>query len=1061
MRSFFLVNVALVIALIISPLICSAQIKRATDAPMPLSPTESQKQIRVPAGFRIELVASEPLIQEPSCIAFDEYGRLFVTELHGYNVEGELDVTELNKTGELDREVRRLRWEFIGGEIADRAKELQYGKLKVLSDTDGDGRMDSAQLWADDLPPAYGVIPAYGGVVVVAAPEILFFADRDGDGRPEIRKTLYTGFKKREMERGINNPRRGVDNWIYIGAGGHGGTIQRPQAITDAAQTKTLPAVDLSNSDFRINLATQEIEPVTGRVGTFGLAINDVGDRFPCSGGQPAVYALPLDYTALTRNPWVPTPSMNHSAADYGNGFRISQPHPWRVRRRKDPAWIKFYGDRETNSNYFTGGCGGEIYNAALFPRDFQGDFFYCEPSLNIVHRSELTRDGAGYQARRAANETESEFLASTDQWFRPMNLRTGPDGAIYIVDMYREIIEDYSAIPRFLQQQYGLDRGRDRGRIWRLLPLDAPPAISHALLSLDGPDPQHLPRSQLVALLEHPNRWQRNTAQRLVLERDGVFDFDVVATLKQLIRSSPSPLAKIHASHLLASLDSLSDLDLLVLLSAKDHRVRRHAAKLSGNRRLSSDALARLHGLVFDPDPAVRLQVAQALAGKPGADDALMKLANQHGDDRWMNAAILASVKQGGPMLSDLLNAKEMNAGERSLVVPLAASLVGGNDTIRLTEVINRLPTVDPELQLDCLRGIATTLNRWGDDLLDDGQSERRDALVSLIQTDHAEVRQLAINVAVRLLPKDALRETFTQALKTTLHVGNEEDRIAAIKLLGNAPFDLLRQCEALLDSRQSLQLQQAAIDAIGVSASPEVGVVLLDRWQEYTPEIKKHALQTILARENRYPALAEAIIDGRIRVTELNASQQNLLQRLPADQARHVHAVLSAEEKTVDTDVAGRIKHYSDVLGKGNRSFEQGRRVFEKTCLNCHKLRDEGYAVGPSLGSVLNKPNEAILVDILDPSSKIDSEYISYTVITDQGKSFTGVLGSESPTSVILKLDKGKTATILRKEIDVMRASQVSLMPSNLHEQITADQMADLLDYVRKAFGDVKQAP
>ena len=1061
MRSFFLVNVALVIGLIISPVLCSAQIKRATDAPKPLSPSESQKQIRVPAGFRVELVASEPLIQEPSCIAFDEYGRLFVTELHGYNVEGELDVRELNKTGELDREVRRLRWEFMGGEIADRAKELQYGKLKVLTDTNGDGRMDTAQLWADDLPPAYGVIPAYGGVVVVAAPEILFFADRDGDGQPEVRKTLYTGFKKREMERGINNPRRGVDNWIYIGAGGHGGVIQRPQTITDAEQTKNRPAVELSHSDFRINLATQEIEPVTGRVGTFGLAINDVGDRFPCSGGQPAVYALPLDYTALTRNPWVPTPSMNHSAADYGNGFRISQPHPWRVRRRQDPAWIKFYGDRETNSNYFTGGCGGEIYNAALFPKDFQGNFFYCEPSLNIVHRSELTRDGAGYQARRAANETKSEFLASTDQWFRPMNLRTGPDGAIYIVDMYREIIEDYSAIPRFLQQQYGLDRGRERGRIWRLLPSDAPATSSHALLSLDRPESQHLPRSQLVALLEHPNLWQRNTAQRLVLEMEDVFNFDVVATLKQLVRSGRSPLAKIHAAHLLASLDSLDDQDLLVLFSDPDHRVRRHAAKLSGNRHLSADALEKLHDLVFDPDPAVRLQVAQALAEKPGADDALRNLANQYGDDRWMKAAILASVRHGGPMLPDLLKSKNLNDGERSLVVPLAASLVGSNDTIRLTEVINLLPTVEPKLQLDCLRGIANTLNRWKDDVLAEGQSERRDALVTLIRTDHAEVRELAINVAVRFLPKETLRETFTQALKTTLHGENQGDRITAMKLLGYAPFDLLRQCEALLDSRQSLKLQQAAIDAIGVAAAPEVGVVLLGHWQEYTPEIKKHALQTILARENRYPALAQAIIDGRVRVTELNASQQNLLRHLPEDQAKKLHAIFHAEENKVDSDVAARIEHYLAILEKGKRSLTQGRRVFEKTCLNCHKLGDEGHGVGPSLGSVLNKPNEAILVDILDPSSKIDSEFISYTVVTDQGKSFTGILGSESPTSVVLKLDQGKTVTILRKEIDVMRASQVSLMPSNLHEQITADQMVDLLGYLRQAFGHQNQAP
>ena len=234
----------------------AAEIQRAPDAPQPKSPADSAACVRVPAGFRLELVASEPLIQEPSCIAFDEFGRLFVTELHGYNVEGGIWMSR-NST-------RPANWiprcdayagKFMGGEVAEQAKRLQYGKLKLLTDTDGDGKMDKAEVWADDLPSAYGVIPAYGGVVVVAAPDIIFLADRDGDGKAEVRKTLYTGFHKREMERGINNPRRGPDNWIYIGAGGHGGTIERPETIFPRpAGAKPLPTVELGHSDFRINL---------------------------------------------------------------------------------------------------------------------------------------------------------------------------------------------------------------------------------------------------------------------------------------------------------------------------------------------------------------------------------------------------------------------------------------------------------------------------------------------------------------------------------------------------------------------------------------------------------------------------------------------------------------------------------------------------------------------------------------------------------------------------------------------------------------------------------------
>ena len=188
-------------------------IARAADSPQPLSPTVSLAKIRLPPDTRLQLVASEPLVQEPSCLAFDEHGRLIICELHGYNAEGELDVAQLNQTGQLDTSVRRIRWELEGGQIAEQARQLQYGVVKLLEDTDGDGVMDRSRVWADDLPPCYGIVPARGGVIVACAPDLVFLADRDLDGSPEVREVLFTGFNTRVLERGINNPRWGVDNW--------------------------------------------------------------------------------------------------------------------------------------------------------------------------------------------------------------------------------------------------------------------------------------------------------------------------------------------------------------------------------------------------------------------------------------------------------------------------------------------------------------------------------------------------------------------------------------------------------------------------------------------------------------------------------------------------------------------------------------------------------------------------------------------------------------------------------------------------------------------------------
>ncbi|MEC7356900.1 MAG: hypothetical protein VYC09_00525, partial [Verrucomicrobiota bacterium] len=175
----------------------SAQIPSPDDAPLPLSPEESKKHFKLTDGFRIDLIASEPLIRDPSCIAWDSKGRLFVTEIHGYNLEGHLDVTELNKTGKLDKSIRRVR---VGPELKAEAQKGQTGSLKLLRDLDGDGKMDESIIWADDIPAAYGVITLDQGVIITAAPHIIFFADTDGDNRPDVRRTLFTGFTVGEME---------------------------------------------------------------------------------------------------------------------------------------------------------------------------------------------------------------------------------------------------------------------------------------------------------------------------------------------------------------------------------------------------------------------------------------------------------------------------------------------------------------------------------------------------------------------------------------------------------------------------------------------------------------------------------------------------------------------------------------------------------------------------------------------------------------------------------------------------------------------------------------------
>src|SRR5438445_4731116 len=202
-----------------------AQIPKPTDAPRAMSPEQSAAAFKLPDGFRMEVVASEPLIASPSAVCWDERGRMFVSELHGYNLAGQLDIEELNKTGKLDTQVRRVQ----ADEKFKRAAQAgTFGVVKLLRDTNRAGRMDAADVWATNLPPIYGLVPARGGIIVACAPDIVFLADREGDGKAETREILFTGFPTGELERGINAPQWGADGWIYFGRGWGRGKITGP-----------------------------------------------------------------------------------------------------------------------------------------------------------------------------------------------------------------------------------------------------------------------------------------------------------------------------------------------------------------------------------------------------------------------------------------------------------------------------------------------------------------------------------------------------------------------------------------------------------------------------------------------------------------------------------------------------------------------------------------------------------------------------------------------------------------------------------------------------------------
>jgi len=1024
----------------------------ATGAPGPLAPEESLKRFQLEPGFRIELVAAEPHVADPVAIAFDAPGRIFVCEIHGYNLEGYLDVVELNKTGALDRAVRRVPAD--DRTIAEAAKN-QYGTVKLLVDADGDGRIDRADVWADRLPPCYGVVPARGGVIVLCAPDIVYLADRDGDGKAEVRETLFTGFGTYDLWSRISNPRWGVDNWIYAVNGiQSGGTITGPRLGEP---------VKLGATCFRFKADGSRLEPVSGSTSGFGQALDDWGDRFLVTNQQHALHVAPLDHRYLARNPYYAAPNLVINVSSYGHPakvYPISQPDPWRLARSKDPAWVKFYGVAEATANgFFTAASGQCIYQADQFPEAYRGNHFSVDNAQNLVHRCLLEADGATFTARRPQADERREFLTSTEQWFRPVNLATGPDGALYVVDMYRAIIEDYSAIPRYLQQIYieSLIAGSEKGRIYRVA--WGEPVLRGAGSCVQT-DLARLATRDLVDCLASGNIFWRETAQRLLVERG---DQAAVEPLARLAREGKTPQARLHALHALDGLGALDATWVERALRDSHFAVRMHALRLAERWLDQVPALTeQVLQMADDPQPRVRLQLALTLGESrdPRAVDVLSRLARESGDDRWIQAAILSAVPNSAARLLDRLLLATSDTGRSASLVPALASVVGArHDDAEIGALVASLAaaegTVGAPLQVACLERLIEGLKRGKSTALRSRAGQ--EGLKRLLTSKDGRCRELALHVAglLEFRQSEEMKAALASAAQTAADENRAmEERLAAIALLTAAPYETLAELlPGLLDPRQPLDVQLAAVKAAAPAEEPRVAEVLLANWPSFTPSVQTAVIDTLFGRQNRLPALLDAIASGTVPVSALEPIRRvQLLENPDAAIRQRAEAVLAGQGVRKDRQEV--LARYLAALAQP-RDAVHGKEVYTKQCAKCHQVQGQGYVVGPDLSSTTRRTDEMLVSDVLDPSNQITVGFNNYTLVTDDGKIFTGVLAAETATSVTLRREQGAEDTLLRKNLEEMAASSISMMPENLEKEVSPQDVADLIAYLREAFG------
>jgi putative membrane-bound dehydrogenase-like protein len=944
----------------------SFQANYREDVP-PKSPADSWMAIQVRPGMTVELVAAEPLVSDPVAIDWDARGRMWVIEQPDYpkGMDG--------------------NWK-------------PGGRVKILSDTDGDNRYDRSTLFMDGLPFPTGITCWQDGVFICAAPDILYAKDTDDDGRSDLVEKLFTGFHTENYNARINSLTLGLDHWIHGANGNLGGSIQ---------SLKTGEVLDISGRDIRFDPKTGRLQLVSG-VTQQGRARDDWDEWFGCSNSR-WIFHFPLQDRYARRNPYVssPSPSVYLPAGDRKTELHpISEP----LERFNNPASL----------GHVTSANGLGIYRDVLLGQEFEGNAFIGEVAHNLVRRFRLDPQGVTFEAHRPDDEQQVEFLASKDNWTRPVQVRTGRDGALYVVDMYRAVIEHTRWIPADRLAKVDPRAGDTMGRIYRVFPQGAKLRPVQDLTQLSP--------VQLVQALDTPNGTTRDLIQQLLsFQRPHQ---DAIEALERLVSDSPSASVRVQSLAILDGWEKLSADTLMKAMHDPHPLIRRQAIRLVESRFGEVTALdeACLQ-LAKDADVRVRYQLALSLGEwrDPRATAVLGELANRDSVDHWFRAAIASSAAADPVGLLRLILADPTeHAGRAALIEALIATAAAHSqqpaDFERLVELL--------------ISGRQPAAMAW-----------RMAGLGKLM--DALDKRAIAVDT---LSNGDKLVPLFQQARTlASQDLSSHEEQEAAIRLLGrgmNRMEEDLPLLIKLLAPQVPDRLQKAALATLARSTDPSIAHAMLEDWTERVPSLRATILSTLLAREAWTSTLLQAMERGQVQAAEITPAQRERLIDHRNPTIREWTQRLLPTRQTADREKV--VEAYRAVMDLTPDPVH-GAEVFKSKCAACHAYLGQGFAVGPDLKPFYNKSPSDFIVAILNPNAAIEPRYASYVVLTEDGRTLSGVIANETASHFELLQAGGLRETILRSENPQIRATGSSLMPEGLEQGLSPQELADLIGYIK----------
>lgn len=969
----------------------------------PMSPAESMKVAHVREGFELQLVVAEPLVIDPVAIDWGPDGKLWVAEMADYP-------SGMDNNGK------------------------PGGRIRYLEDKDGDGQYETSTVLLQDIPFPTGVMAWGKGVLITAAPEIIYAEDTDNDGTVDVRKTLFSGFLEGNQQLRVNGLRWGLDNWVHCASGSHHpGYGADSQILSHVTNQKTT----VGSRDFRIRPDEGLIDPQSGP-SQFGRNRDAWGNWFGEQNSYPLWHYV-LEDPYIRRNPFFAPPDPR----------RLMTPSNPPVYAAAPPE--KRFHSFEQSGRY-TSACSGMVYlDEVLFGASEEHGrsglntqhVFTCEPFSNLVQHNLLIDNGVSFRLERDPAEVDAkhDFFASEDRWCRPVMVRTGPDGALWIVDMYRYMIEHPHWLPKEGQDELRpfFRSGDDRGRIYRIVRKDN--AKSDAIAKSVPQRFDRLATTELVSELESSNGWRRDTAQRLLVANA---DKAAIELLIRMVTEGQRPTARLHA---LCTLDGLGKLTPEIVATAlKDTHpaVRRWAVRLAPASGLELKALA---SLTNDPDAKVRLELA-CVAGRPGdnAAGAILGELLLRDTDPYMRAAVMSSLNAGN--ISNTIDRFGAIVQAEALEFEPDVSRIAGFSATDRDELTGTL--FEQAASMAGHDDLERLLLLTVDDSNDRLQAWQMKSLARML--DRLKARDWSIDEHVK---QGQGRELVAQAFVIARRMASDSAeheilRVAAIPLLLRDPAHTedVATLQNMLTPQTPTAVQVAAIQHLGTQSSSAAAEALLAGWPSHSPAIRAQILSILSSRPEWVVQLLTQMESGQVAAAEIDASmrQRLLTTREPAIRERLEKIFASgtsADRKAVMESFQPALKLSGDAT--------RGAAVFNKRCSTCHKQNGVGFEVGPNLASLTNRTPETLFSAILDPSAAVEAKYLNFVAVTTSGRSVIGLLSTETGSSLTLVAAEAKTEPILRSDIEELRSTGKSLMPEGLEKDLSHQDLADVIEYVK----------